>query len=68
MTSSERRRELRAEYRQRSSEAGVYALRNMATGRLLVVCTTDLAAARGIVFGIRIAETSRPTPVPRGDS
>jgi hypothetical protein len=46
VTSPERRRELRAKYEQRPSEAGVYALRNTATGRLLVACTTDLAAAR----------------------
>ena len=46
MTSSERRRELRATYEQRSSEAGVYALRNAATGRVLVAATMDLAAAR----------------------
>ena len=36
MTSPNRRRELRVEYTQRPSEAGVYALRNMATGRVLV--------------------------------
>jgi hypothetical protein len=46
VTSPNRRRELRAEYRQRPSEAGVYALRNSATGRVLVAATTDLAAAR----------------------
>jgi hypothetical protein len=46
VTSSERRRELRAEYEQRPSEAGVYALRNTATGRVLVAATRDLAAAR----------------------
>lgn len=46
MTRPNRRKELRAEYEQRPSEAGVYALRNMATGRVLVAATTDLAAAR----------------------
>jgi hypothetical protein len=46
MMSSQRRRELRARYEQRPSEAGVYALRIMATGRVLVASTTDLAAAR----------------------
>ena len=43
MTSPKCRRELRAEYRQRPSDAGVHALRNMATGRVLVASTTDLA-------------------------
>ena len=45
MTSPERRRELRAEYAQRPSPAGVYALRNTLTGRVLVASTSDLAAA-----------------------
>ena len=46
MTSSQRRRQLRAEYEQRPSEAGVYVVRNTATGRALVASTTDLAAVR----------------------
>jgi hypothetical protein len=46
MTSPQRRRELRAAYEQRPSEAGVYALHNTATGRVLVASTTDLAAVR----------------------
>jgi hypothetical protein len=46
VTSSERRRELRATYEQRPSEAGVYALRNAATGRVLVASTSNLTAVR----------------------
>ena len=46
MTSAERRRELRDQYDQRRPEAAVYALRNSATGRVVVASTTDLDAAR----------------------
>ena len=46
MTSSERRRELRATYQQQASAAGVYALRNTATGRVLVASTLNLPAVR----------------------
>jgi hypothetical protein len=46
MTSAERRRELRAQYEQRPAGAGVYALRNTATGRVLVASAADLGAVR----------------------
>ncbi len=46
MTSPGRRRELRAQFDQRQPRAGVYALRNAVTGRLLVASTTDLDAVR----------------------
>jgi hypothetical protein len=41
-----RRKELRAQYQQRQLRAGVYALRNAVTGRMLVASTADLDAVR----------------------
>ena len=46
MTSADRRRELRAQYEQRRVEAGVYAVRNAVTGRVLIGSTTDIGAVR----------------------
>jgi hypothetical protein len=46
VTSRERRDELRSEYEQRPRLAGVYALRNMVTGRILIASTPDLASVR----------------------
>ena len=43
---ADRRRELRAQYETRPAEAGVYALRNTATGQAFVAATTDLRSAR----------------------
>ena len=43
-TDRDRRRELRETYAQRRSEAGVYLLRNTATGRVLIASTMDLAS------------------------
>lgn len=52
MTSRERRRELRAAYAERRPDAGVYALRNTATGRVLLGSSTDLGAVRNrLAFG-----------------
>ena len=52
MTSRDRRDELRATYEQRPREAGVYLLRNSATGRVLIASTVDLAAIRNrLEFG-----------------
>ena len=44
MTSRERRDELRSTYEQRPREAGIYALRNTVTGRVLVASSVDLAS------------------------
>jgi hypothetical protein len=46
MTDRGRRDELRAAYEQRPREAGVYALRNTVTGRVLVASSVDLASVR----------------------
>jgi hypothetical protein len=46
MTSRDRREELRANYEQRPRDAGVYALRNTATGRVLIASSVDLASIR----------------------
>jgi hypothetical protein len=46
MTSRERRDELRAAYEERPRQAGVYALRNTASGRTLVASSADLTAVR----------------------
>ena len=43
-TDRDRRRELRETYAQRRPEAGVYLLRNTATGRVLIASTVDLAS------------------------
>ena len=57
MTSAERRRELRAQYEERPREAGVYVLRNSATGRLLVAASSDLAAARNRLEFAKMTDT-----------
>jgi hypothetical protein len=57
MTSSERRRELRAQYAQRPAEAGVYLLRNTATGRVLVASAADLGAVRNRLDFARSTQT-----------
>ncbi len=46
MTSGDRRRELRASFDERHLQAGVYALRNNVTGRVLLGSAPDLAALR----------------------
>src|SRR3954453_13030809 len=46
MTSRERREQLRTAYEERPRQAGVYALRNTASGRTLVASSADLAAVR----------------------
>ena len=52
MTSKDRREELRSTYEQRPREAGVYVLRNSATGRILIASTVDLASIRNrLEFG-----------------
>jgi hypothetical protein len=52
MTSRDRRDELRAAYEQRPTQAAVYALRNSASGRMLIASTTDLASVRNkLEFG-----------------
>ncbi|MFI5261455.1 MAG: GIY-YIG nuclease family protein [Candidatus Limnocylindrales bacterium] len=57
MTSAERRRELRARYDQRDREAGVYGLRNTATGRVLLATSIDLTAVRNKVEFARATGT-----------
>ena len=57
-TEGDRRRELRAAYDQRRTEAGVYLLRNTATGRVFLGSAPDLAAVRNrLEFG-QATETS----------
>jgi hypothetical protein len=52
MGGSERRRELRAQYEERAREAGVYLVRNTASGRVLVASSPDLASVRNrLEFG-----------------
>jgi hypothetical protein len=52
MIDRDRRDELRAAYEQRPREAGVYALRNAVTGRVLVASSLDLASVRNrLEFG-----------------
>src|SRR3954453_14199329 len=47
-----RRDELRAAYERRPREAGIYALRNTVTGRVLVASSVDLASVRNrLEFG-----------------
>ncbi len=46
MTDRARRRELLSEYRRTTPEAGVYALRNTRTGRVLLGSSPNLAALR----------------------
>jgi broad specificity phosphatase PhoE len=46
MTDRERRRELRAQARQHPPDAGVYAVRHRATGRVIVASAVNLAGAR----------------------
>jgi hypothetical protein len=46
MTSPDRRKELRKQYNERPREAGVYALRNTVSGRVLVASTPDLGSVR----------------------
>ena len=52
MTERDRRRELGEVYRLRITEAGVYMLRNTATGKILIASSRDLASVRNkIEFG-----------------
>src|SRR4051794_29620615 len=52
MTSRERRDELRAAYDERPRDAGVYSIRNTATGKVFVASTVDLASVRNrLEFG-----------------
>jgi hypothetical protein len=46
MSDAERRRELRTAYERRKPEAGVYALRNTESGRILICSSTDLRSVR----------------------
>lgn len=46
MTDKSRRRELREEARQHPPDAGIYAIRHAATGRVVVASAVNLAAAR----------------------
>lgn len=46
MTDKARRRELREQYRETRPEAGVYAVRNTRTARVLLASTPNLAGAR----------------------
>jgi broad specificity phosphatase PhoE len=48
MTDRARRRELRDEAQRHPPEAGVYAIRHRATGRVLVTATQNLAGARNL--------------------
>jgi len=51
-TDGDRRKELRAAYEQRRTEAGVYVLRNTVTGRVFLGSAPDLAAVRNrLEFG-----------------
>jgi hypothetical protein len=51
-TDGERRRELRAAYDQRRTEAGVYLFRNAVTGRIFVGSSPDLGSVRNrLEFG-----------------
>jgi hypothetical protein len=43
---TDRRRELRTSYEQRTPEAGIYALRNTDSGKILVCSSTDLRSVR----------------------
>lgn len=52
MTTGDRRKELRAAYEDRRPRAGVYLLRNTATGRILLASTPDLESQRNkLEFG-----------------
>jgi hypothetical protein len=52
MTSRERRDELRVEYERQPRTAGVYAIRNTVTGRVLIASSTDLASVHNrLEFG-----------------
>ena len=58
MTSREQRDDLRATYEQRPRQAAVYALRNTATGRVLIASTPDLASLRNrLDFGVQTNST-----------
>ena len=46
MSETDRRRELRTTYERRVTEAGVYALRNTLSGRLLIGSSADLGSVR----------------------
>jgi hypothetical protein len=46
MSRVDRRRELRTAYEQRTSEAGVYAVRNTISGRILIASSADLRSVR----------------------
>ena len=46
MTGKERRRELAAEYLRAGTEAGVYRIRNRASGRVLIGSSANLAGVR----------------------
>ncbi|MFI5254607.1 MAG: GIY-YIG nuclease family protein [Candidatus Limnocylindrales bacterium] len=57
MNSRDRRRELRARFDQRRPQAGVYALRNTVSGRVLVASATDLDAVRARIEFARATQT-----------
>jgi hypothetical protein len=53
MTSRDRRRELRDDYERSPRRAGVYAIRNRESGRMLLAVTTDLESAQNrFEFGL----------------
>lgn len=57
-TDGDRRKELRAAYDQRRTEAGVYVLRNVVTGRVFLGSSPDLGSVRNrLEFG-QATETS----------
>ena len=59
MMSQERRRELRDSYERAARRAGVYGIRNRATGRMLIASTRDLDSMRNrFDFGILTGSVS----------
>jgi hypothetical protein len=46
MIDSTRRKELKSSYQQTRQQAGVYRITNSATGRVLLISTTNLASAK----------------------
>lgn len=72
-TSPDRRRELRASYDERSTEAGVYLIRNTITGRVFIGSAPDLQTVRNrLDFGRTTGSTGvldlhmRPDAVAHG--
>jgi hypothetical protein len=57
-TSQERRKELREQARQIAPEAGVYAIRNIATGRMLIASSRNL---KNVANRIEFAKSTNAT-------